>query len=311
MIYDENRIRAEGSGPKDRDERTMERGRPETRKMIYDRDDEEGSGRKDQAGRIVTRRQCSEGVRKLGKCDDDEQDGLIGMDRNGSEWLDREKARTTATTTTTRTTKDRNAKKTENSEKLDKGSQYSKVVNEQKVVNEKTFTTVIKSAPKLEIVDEPKVQCDAVNNNKAQEADVEGSEYAKISMLNVLDKLDNMLISLESELLNELLNEIEQLRVGPANKMIPLKLFINAMESMLQNITGKFQTKDADRSTPAKDFLKTFKLLLKWLKVPLLASLLKKVEEEIDKLGDIEQNVMIGDVNQQVRDLLVFLVVSS
>ena len=80
--------------------------------------------------------------------------------------------------------------------------------------------------------------------------------------------------------------------------MIPLKLFINAMESMLQNITGKFQTKDADRSTPAKDFLKTFKLLLKWLKVPLLASLLKKVEEEIDKLGDIEQVILIKYVGQ-------------
>ncbi|CCD72655.1 Btz domain-containing protein [Caenorhabditis elegans] len=133
-----------GSCRKDRDERTMERGNPETQKMIYNKSDNNeqdewigmdrnGSATtsttrttKDRKDRRSSRRRMPNGsgpdddgkMMNSGNTkiiydksgDDDEQGGWIGMDRNGSEWLDREKARTTATTTTTRTTKDRNGK---------------------------------------------------------------------------------------------------------------------------------------------------------------------------------------------------------
>ncbi|CCD61304.1 SPK domain-containing protein [Caenorhabditis elegans] len=128
-----------------------------------------------------------------------------------------------------------------------------------------------------------------------------------IRLHKFLNSLELMLTSLESDTLNDLMQEIEEIR-RRTDEILPSELVITTLQTFFLGITRKFRPETSAPSKSAKECLRIFKYALLWLKNPLLYDLQKRVQDEIENHEADGKVLLIADVQQGIRNILFTVV---
>ncbi|CCD61331.1 SPK domain-containing protein [Caenorhabditis elegans] len=147
---------------------------------------------------------------------------------------------------------------------------------------------------------EPETKLSYINTNPGSSV----TESGGIKLHKFLNLLELILTSLESDTLDDLLNDIEGIRVRINDEILPPELVITALQTFLLGITRKSRSAASAENKSSHECLRIFKYSLPWLRSPLLWELQQRVEEEIESHVIGGKIILVADVQQGIRNIL-------
>ncbi|CCD61350.1 SPK domain-containing protein [Caenorhabditis elegans] len=130
------------------------------------------------------------------------------------------------------------------------------------------------------------------------------TDSGEIKLHKFLNSLELILTSLESDTLDDLLNDIEGIRVRINDEILPPELVITALQTFLLGITRKSRSAASAENKSSHECLRIFKYSLLWLRSPLLWEIQQRVAEEIESHVIGEKIILVADVQQGIRNIL-------